>query len=43
MDDEEEDNVQKIRKLSGEIKTTEHGYIHFEASVWKELDNDEKN
>ena len=42
MDDEEEDNIHKIRKLSGEIKTTEQGYINLEASVWKELDTDEK-
>ena len=42
MDDEEEDHICKIRKLSGEITSTEQGYIHLEAAVWKELDTDEK-
>ena len=42
MDDEEEDYVRKIRKLSGEIKTTDQGFIHLEADVWKNLDNDER-
>ena len=41
-DDEEEDNLQKIRKLSGEIKTTDQGFIHLEAEIWKDLDNDER-
>ena len=42
MDNEEEDSISKTRKLSGEIKTTEQGYINLEASVWKELDTEEK-
>ena len=42
MDDEEESQLQKNRKLSGKITTTEQGYIHLEAAVWKQLDTDEK-
>ena len=28
--------------MSGEIATTEQGYIHLEAPAWKELDPEEK-
>ena len=42
MDEEEEAQLHKIRKLSGEITTTEQGYIHLEAAAWRELDTEEK-
>ena len=42
MDEEEKAHLHKIKKLSGEIATTEHGYIHLEAAAWKELDTEEK-
>ena len=42
MDEEEEDQIHKIRKLSGEITTTEQGYVYLEAVAWKKLDTDEK-
>ena len=35
-------HLHKIRKLSGQIETTEHVFIHLEASAWKELDPAEK-
>ena len=40
--EENDTHLHKIRKLSGEIATTEHGYIHLEAAAWKELDIEEK-
>ena len=42
MNEEDDAHLHKIRKLSGEIATTEHGYIHLEAAAWKELDTEEK-
>ena len=40
--EENNTHLHKIRKLSGEIATTQHGYIHLEAAAWKELDIEEK-
>ena len=42
MSEEDDTHLHKIRKLSGEIATTQHGYIHLEAAAWKELDIEEK-
>ena len=42
MSYEADKNVQKIRKLWGEIPTTEQGYIHMDTSVWRDLSSDEK-
>ena len=39
---ESDGHIHKIRKLSGQIETTEQGFIHLEASAWKELDPVEK-
>ena len=33
MNEEDDAHLHKIRKLSGEIATTEHGYIHLEAAA----------
>ena len=37
---EDDEHLHKVRKLSGQIATTEQGFIHLEA--WKELDPEEK-
>ena len=39
---EEKENISKMKKKSGEIKTTDQGFIHLDATEWKQLDNDEK-
>ena len=39
---EEEENISKMKKKSGEIKTTDQGFIHLDASEWKQLNNNEK-
>ena len=39
---EDDEHLHKARKLSGQIATTEQGFIHLEAGAWKELDPEEK-
>ena len=34
---EEEENISKMKKKSGEIKTTYQGFIHLDATEWKQV------
>ena len=39
---EDDEHLHKVRKLSGQIATTEQGFIHLGAGAWRELDPEEK-
>ena len=39
---EDDKHLHKVRKLSGQIVTTEQGFIHLESAAWRELDPEEK-
>ena len=37
---EEDEIIQKVRRLSDKIPTTEQGHIHMDTSVWRDLSSD---